>query len=650
MPSGLASLASSPLLPSPTSPASLAPLSAPDASLVSLESVESLESLESLEPDDAGAEDIDSMTLAQVNDRQGDLVDAVVAGFAEVAAAQARCAERVEALRRWSRDAAEAAARRRGLEHASGMDRGLAERSVTAELACALRLPERSASTLLVESQSLVHEHPATMTALRSGEVSYRHALAVLDATTGLDETSVLELDAILADRARSTTVSRLKRVARREREHRDPRPMTARHRLAAQDRHVELQPCEDGMAWLHHLLPAVQATAIFHRLTDIAAAVQGQDEPRTLAQLRADASIDLLLDDDARAVLAASTVEAELPAPRMLSAGPSSPEGAGRSGATDRQPLRLSATRTHSHRTRGPGNEAASGHRNGTASEDGNDAEDAGAAVPTTTTGDGGPAHSIAGVADRVSIGDIKPQVAITVPVMTLLGHSDEPGDLAGHGPIDADTARRLAAQAPSFLRILTHPETGTVLSVGRDRYAVPADLRSWLRLRDETCRFPGCSRRAQRCDIDHVTDWAHGGATDHHNLIHLCRKHHRLKHTTGWTVSTESPGRVGHGDECARPQPERPLAGTMDRPATTSQDRTGAESGTSPEVGSDSGRHAASRTSADVVYWTTPSGRTYLDRAAVEISRVHGQRRDEPGTATAEHGPAPWSDEPPF
>jgi len=402
----------------------------------------------------------------------------------------------------------------------------------------------------------------------------------------------------------------------------------------------------------LHHLLPAVQATAIFHRLTDIAAAVQGHDEPRTLAQLRADASIDLLLDDDARAALAASATEVELPAPRMPTADPSSPEGAGTSGATDRQPLRLSATRTHSRRTSGPGDEVASGHRNEPASEDGNYAEGAGAgaAVPTTTTADGGPAHSIAGVADRVSIGDIKPQVAVTVPVMTLLGHSDEPGDLAGHGPIDADTARRLAAQAPSFLRILTHPETGIVLSVGRDRYAVPADLRSWLRLRDETCRFPGCSRRAQRCDIDHVKDWAHGGATDHHNLIHLCRKHHRLKHTTGWTVSTESPDSSGQGDECAGPQSERPHAPAMDRRASSSQNRTDAESITSPEVGGDSARHETSRNSADVVYWTTPSGRTYLDRAAVEISRVGSQRRDEPGPATADHRPTPWADEPPF
>lgn len=578
------------------------------------------------------------MTLAQVNDHQGELVDAVVAGFAEVAAAQSRCAERVEALRRWSRDAAEAAARRRGMEHASGLDHGLAERSVTAELACALRLPERSATALLVESRSLVHEHPATMTALRSGEVSYRHALAVLEATTGLDERSVLELDATLADKARTTTVSRLKRVARREREHRDPRPMMARHRLAAQDRHVELQPCEDGMAWLHHLLPAVQATAIFHRLTDIAAAVQGHDEPRTLAQLRADASIDLLLDDDARAVLAASTVEAELPAPHVTSGGPSGTEAPGTSGPTDRRSLRLSATRAR--RTSGTGNRAASG----------NGAEGAGAATPTTTAGDHGPVHSIAGVADRVSIGDIKPQVAVTIPVMTLLGHSDEPGDLAGHGPIDADTARRLAAQAPSFQRILTHPETGTVLSVGRDRYAVPADLKSWLRLRDETCRFPGCSRRAQRCDIDHVKDWAHGGTTDHHNLIHLCRKHHRLKHTTGWTVSTDSPDSASPGDECARPRSERARARTTGRRATSSRDRTDAESGTSSEVGSDSARQAASRTSADVVYWTTPSGRTYLDSAAVEISRDQDQSRDEPGTATADHGPAPCADEPPF
>ena len=65
---------------------------------------------------------------------------------------------------------------------------------------------------------------------------------------------------------------------------------------------------------------------------------------------------------------------------------------------------------------------------------------------------------------------------------------------------------------------------------------YAVPADLKSWLRMRDERCRFPGCAPDASRCDLDHVIDWAAGGPTDQDNLIHLCRRHHRLRHTTGW------------------------------------------------------------------------------------------------------------------
>ncbi len=139
-----------------------------------------------------------------------------------------------------------------------------------------------------------------------------------------------------------------------------------------------------------------------------------------------------------------------------------------------------------------------------------------------------------------------IRPRVLVTVPVLTLLGKSEEPGTLEGYGPIDADTARRIAARAPSFTRILTQPETGAVLSVGRDRYAVPKDLRTWLRVRDETCRFPGCNRSAARADVDHVTDWQYGGGTDYGNLVHLCRSHHRVKHHTGWSSTSAGGGRV--------------------------------------------------------------------------------------------------------
>ncbi|WP_353809478.1 HNH endonuclease signature motif containing protein [Agromyces sp. SYSU T00194] len=142
--------------------------------------------------------------------------------------------------------------------------------------------------------------------------------------------------------------------------------------------------------------------------------------------------------------------------------------------------------------------------------------------------------------------LGAVTPKVYVTVPVMTLLGVSDEPAELDGYGPIDADTARRLAAHAPSFQRILTHPETGAYLSYGRTTYRVPADLTGYLRVRDGSCRFPGCSRRAERCDLDHTVDWAHGGHTRHDNVAHLCRTHHRLKHRTAWRVTQDAGGEL--------------------------------------------------------------------------------------------------------
>lgn len=166
------------------------------------------------------------------------------------------------------------------------------------------------------------------------------------------------------------------------------------------------------------------------------------------------------------------------------------------------------------------------------------------GAASSPGTSGDSG----------RVPLGHgIRPRVSITVPALTLLARAgvDVPADaraahLEGYGPIDDETAARWAARAPSFRRILTDPHTGAVLSVGRERYTVPADLAAALRVRDDTCRFPGCVRAASSCELDHTVDWAHGGATSADNLAHLCRSHHQLKHRTSWGVKHLGAGRL--------------------------------------------------------------------------------------------------------
>ena len=57
---------------------------------------------------------------------------------------------------------------------------------------------------------------------------------------------------------------------------------------------------------------------------------------------------------------------------------------------------------------------------------------------------------------------------------------------------------------------------------------------LQDFIRVRDLTCRFPGCQQPAEFCDIDHTI--AHPtGPTHPSNLKCLCRKHHLLK--TFWT-----------------------------------------------------------------------------------------------------------------
>jgi len=44
---------------------------------------------------------------------------------------------------------------------------------------------------------------------------------------------------------------------------------------------------------------------------------------------------------------------------------------------------------------------------------------------------------------------------------------------------------------------------------------------------------------RLASRSDLDHTVDLQLGGRTTFMNLSHLCRKHHRNKHMTRWSIT---------------------------------------------------------------------------------------------------------------
>jgi len=159
---------------------------------------------------------------------------------------------------------------------------------------------------------------------------------------------------------------------------------------------------------------------------------------------------------------------------------------------------------------------------------------------------------------------------IQVTVGLQTLLGASDEPGELNGYGPIPASMARLIAADPGSTWRRLVTDPLGKLINYGRTRYEPPPELDEFIRARDRVCSFPNCHRRAVTCELDHIRPWAQGGETCADNLVTACARHHHLNHdgnrtnnrapatgTTTWTSPTP-------GHTYPNPPPELPGAGS--------------------------------------------------------------------------------------
>lgn len=136
------------------------------------------------------------------------------------------------------------------------------------------------------------------------------------------------------------------------------------------------------------------------------------------------------------------------------------------------------------------------------------------------------------------------------------------------GESALDMLTRLLAASKGATFeltdIRPGTHdrPDTAT-------RYRIPADLARRVRLRDGTCRHPGCAVPAEACDIDHIvpfdlSDPTKGGLTVEENLGCLCRRHHRYKTFSGAKYDLVAGGRlrVMIGAHVLTTEPTGPLA----------------------------------------------------------------------------------------
>jgi hypothetical protein len=457
-------------------------------------------------------------------------------------------------------------------ERAARESHVLAHNSLVGQVTAELVVTEREAAQVVVRAESGAR-HPSVIAALIAGRIDVRKAHTLLRSASQLTVAERAEAIARFLPRAPRRTwrwlQARMLAFAK------------ARHgaaqaaRAAAQQRCVQLDRAENDMGWLSAYLPAVDAAAVWGVVDDMAHQlrhVAGED--RTLAQLRADS-------------LTGIVTGRLLPADRFTTTEPGTAPETG----TESDPETGAAAGTEA------GASVAGGDPNDRAETSPGDdidgsvsdismSDDAppatGPVSPVSPIGPVGPVgrqapvctcggrapivqEMVQEVVQPVRITPTRPVVRVTIPATALLGLDDAPGELAGFGPVPADTARLIATDA-TWQRLLTDPVTGILTDYSTTTYQPGKTLRTAIETRDETCTFlDGCDTPATRCDLDHIQPFDHhqnknnnknkrahedgdgagdGGRgngreqTSAQNLHALCRKHHLLKTHAGWGI----------------------------------------------------------------------------------------------------------------
>ncbi len=385
------------------------------------------------------------------------------------------------------------------------------------EIAARLRVTRRSADIKLSLALALAERLPATADALRKGhiDVGKAKAIAELTANVATAEARAAVEEKVLR-RAAEQTGPELRRSLLRAVARVDPTANAKRHQQAKADRFLRVRPCCDGMAELTGWLSAEDAMIVFGAVDSLARNAD-PDDPRSIDARRIDALVDLCRP---------TRLSANLPTPF-------SGDGLGTgSGEYPQEAGASAASAGGSRRASSPGSSASSAGAGGASAP--------GVGDPSPAAG-GNRASRRVGRRDRGG-----PDVRVVVPLSMLLGLDDQPGELAGYGPIDAETARRIAADPDAtWRRLLTDPVSGTLLDYGTKVYRPPDSLARHVMARDQVCCFPGCRQPAERCDLDHGVPYPHGPTCDA-NLIPLCRHHHRAKTIGGWRWRRDPEGTV--------------------------------------------------------------------------------------------------------
>ncbi|MGO1543538.1 MAG: HNH endonuclease signature motif containing protein [Gulosibacter sp.] len=381
-------------------------------------------------------------------------------------------------------------------------------RAIVGEFAVEARMSDASLAHRANHAHTLMASYPSWVDALAAGRIEYAHTVALLRHDHLLNESQRAEYsDAVLAY-AETHTSGQTRSFAERQAAKFARDDFEQAFEAAFADRNIGISHDPAGMSTIYATIPTQLAVPIDDLLTRQARLLRAEHQRDAAHHAQMARSIDPDLRAQGTAFVpdtrTIAQIRADLFTDTLLTATPQSILNGPNQGLA-----RVKAT--------------------------------VGITIPVLsllpTAG--------ASTASNTTTGNTTTGASNTSPV-TVDAHTTGVPEAAlvnGLHPMSTAQARQLAAEAPTLRRVLTHPITGHVISV--DTYEPPASLRTFLRIRDRTCRFAGCTKAASASDLDHTITHQDGGPTSQQNLAHLCRVHHIQKHHRGWSVQ-QHPGGV--------------------------------------------------------------------------------------------------------
>ena len=374
---------------------------------------------------------------------------------------------------------------------AAGAEQGVVAPSTAGWLHACTRMAAATAHQGVRTARAL-HRGPqplgATAAALGAGEVSYRHAVAVADATRELPAVTVAQAEGVLVEAARRLDPPRVRRLGNHLRDVVDPQGSEERGRRRLERRGLWLSTTVEGMLAIDGLVDAECGETLQAALMPLARPA-GPDDTRSASQRRADA-----LGELARHALQAGTL----------------PQNGG---------LRPQLTVTVELASL-----QAAAHGQGSVGG----------------VGDWG------GVLSARTVRRLSCDATLTRAILRhhpashgTGGHDHRGGHDHGGGHDSGPTAR--LRRAIALLPVALGGAPSQVLDLGRTTRVIPAGLRRALALRDGGCVIEGCDRPPAHCDAHHLHHWADGGPTRPQNLVLVCARHHTLLHEGGWHIQRD-------------------------------------------------------------------------------------------------------------